>query len=66
EYHSDKFAMQDARETLSKQGIVLHSLITWDDILEIAREENYFTRDEYEQVLSFLKDPNHWWKNLSQ
>jgi orotate phosphoribosyltransferase len=66
EYRSDKFAMQDARETLSKQGIVLHSLITWDDILDMARQENYFTRDEYEQVLSFLKDPNHWWQNLSQ
>jgi orotate phosphoribosyltransferase len=66
EYRSDKFAMQDAREALSKQGIVLHSLITWDDILETARVENYFTGEEYEQVLSFLKDPNHWWQNLSQ
>jgi orotate phosphoribosyltransferase len=58
--------MSEARETLSKQGVVLHSLITWDDILDMALREKYFTQEEYEQVLSFLRDPNHWWQKNSQ
>ncbi len=66
EYRSGKFGMHDARDTLLKQGVVLHSLITWDDILDMAQREKYFTHEEFEQVLSFLEDPNHWWKKNSQ
>jgi orotate phosphoribosyltransferase len=66
EYRSGKFGMHDARDTLSKQGVVLHSLITWDDILDMAQREKYFTPEEYEQVMSFLEDPNHWWQKNSQ
>jgi len=64
EYRSEKLGMREAREILTKHGVGLFGLVTWDDILEMARQEGYFTGEEYEQVLSFLKDPNQWWQKV--
>ncbi|MFQ5849971.1 MAG: orotate phosphoribosyltransferase [Candidatus Binatia bacterium] len=64
EYRCDQFGLREAYEILSKQGIILHSLVTWDDILDMARRQKYFTSEEYDQVLSFLRDPNHWWQKV--
>lgn len=47
---------------LNKKGVELHSLATWWDVLECAREENYFTADQTDQVEAFLKNPIPWSK----
>lgn len=41
-------------------GVSLHSLANWWDVLECAREENYFSAEATDQVESFLKDPKAW------
>jgi hypothetical protein len=30
--------------------------------LDMGLRGGHFTRDEYDQVLGFLKDPDHWWQ----
>jgi len=47
---------------LNKKGVELHSLATWWDVLECAREENYFTKEQTDQVEAFLNDPIPWSK----
>lgn len=47
---------------LNKKGVELHALATWWDVLECAREENYFTKDQTDQVEAFLKNPIPWSK----
>jgi orotate phosphoribosyltransferase len=62
EYRSDEFGMREARDIMEKKGITLCSLVTWDDVLDMGLRGGHFTRDEYDQVLGFLKDPDHWWQ----
>ncbi len=49
-------------EGLAKEGVQLHALATWWDVLECAREENYFSKDQTDQVEAFLNDPITWSK----
>jgi len=65
EYACEKANLKEAREKLSSHGITLHSLVTWDDLLDIALAQKYFTQKEYTQVLNFLKDPAGWQKKLT-
>lgn len=62
EYRCDRVNLKEAREKLKKHGIALHSLATWDDLLDIALTKKYFTQEECAQVLHFLKDPEGWQK----
>lgn len=64
EYRSEKYGLSEAREILSRHGLGLYNLVTWDDVLEMARAEGYFTEEQYRQVLSFIKDPYHWWHKV--
>lgn len=41
-------------------GVNLHSLANWWDVLECAREENYFSAEATDQVEAFLRDPKAW------
>jgi len=45
---------------LAAQGIALHSLCTWWDILEAARESNAFDAATLREVQAFLTDPRPW------
>jgi len=56
EYFSERAGLRRARETLAEQGLRLHSLANWDDVLEIAEAEGCFTPEEIEQVLEFLRE----------
>lgn len=47
---------------LNKEGVQLHHLATWWDVLDCAREEGYFRDGQAEQVEAFLKDPKGWSK----
>ena len=44
---------------LKEQGVFLHGLCTWWDILEVAKTQNY-TQAELATVKTFLKDPDGW------
>jgi len=51
-----------ALETLKKDGLTLHYLATWHDVLETAEAGGYFPDDVIEGVRQFLKDPTGWSK----
>jgi orotate phosphoribosyltransferase len=45
---------------LNAEGVTLHHLATWWDVLDCAREEGYFRDGQAEQVEAFLNDPKGW------
>ena len=49
-----------ARETLSDLGIGLHYLVTWRDILAVARAQSYFAATTLDAVEAFLDEPLAW------
>ena len=46
-------------EALKARGVALHALATWADVLVAAARKGY-TRDQLDQVRSFLADPDGW------
>ncbi|MBM3545353.1 MAG: orotate phosphoribosyltransferase [Alphaproteobacteria bacterium] len=44
---------------LEARGVKLHALATWADVL-IAAERRGYTKDQLDQVRSFLTDPDGW------
>ncbi len=56
EYFSEEAGLHRARRTLKEHGIELHSLVTWDDVLRVARAEQSLTGDEIAAVLKFLAE----------
>ncbi len=48
---------------LNDEGVELHHLATWWDVLDCARAENYFTVKQIDQVESFLNEPAAWSKS---
>jgi len=55
-------AFPDALDTLEKAGVRLHYLATWQDVLDVARAENYFGNATCQAVDEFLKNPVDWSK----
>jgi len=53
---------KDTPEKLAADGIVLHYLSTWWDVLAAAREMNSFDEETLTQVEAFLHDPRGWSK----
>ena len=49
-----------ALETLRENGLTLHYLCTWHDVLRIAKRESYFEKAVIKSVESFLSDPITW------
>ena len=49
-----------ARETMSELGVGLHYLVTWRDILEVARAQAYFAPAVLDKVEAFLEAPLDW------
>lgn len=49
-----------ALETLSEQGIKMHYLATWQDVLEVAEERQSFSPEAIQGVKDFLADPIGW------
>jgi orotate phosphoribosyltransferase len=45
---------------LAEQGIKLHSLATWRDVLAEARRGEYFDRATMDEVEKFLDHPLEW------
>ena len=49
-----------AEEIMEKLGVTLHYLVTWRDILSVARENSYFESKTLDEVELFLRDPAAW------
>jgi len=51
---------KQTREKLSKNGISLHCLATWWDILNVCKNTHHFGNDTISEVERFLNDPFNW------
>jgi len=51
---------QNALKDLQKQGLTLHFLTTWWDVLDVADTSGKFSRQTISDVRSFLHDPIQW------
>jgi orotate phosphoribosyltransferase len=49
-----------ARELMKEIGVDLHYLVTWWDVLEVSRSENYFPLSVLREVETFLHEPAAW------
>ncbi len=49
-----------SEQNMADLGITLHALTTWWDVLEVAKEKEYFDAQTLNSVESFLKDPIKW------
>ncbi len=47
-------------QNMKDMGITLHSLATWWDVLELAKDQKYFDEETLSSVESFLKSPDSW------
>lgn len=51
---------QQTRERLNSDGITLHALATWWDVLAVCKAENHFDTHTLAQVEAFLTQPLEW------
>jgi orotate phosphoribosyltransferase len=49
-------------ESLAAEGVRLHGLATWHDVIETAEADGYFTPETIAEVRRFLADPVGWSK----
>lgn len=47
---------------LKKQGVTLHALCTWWDVLDYVEEASLFPADQIAEIKAFLNDPVAWSK----
>ena len=64
DYASDRLNQHEGRENLAKNGIRLHVLLNWDDILDTGLSKSYFSADASKQIVDFLKDPENWGRKM--
>ena len=48
------------REALAAEGVQLHTLCTWWDVLAVAREDESFPAATLDEVEKFLRNPAEW------
>jgi orotate phosphoribosyltransferase len=46
--------------SLEAEGVKLHALATWWDVLKVANGLGYFTAEQYSAIRSFLERPDSW------
>lgn len=51
---------KQSEKNMKQMGVQLHAIATWWDVLEAARENNYFDEETLASVESFLKSPESW------
>jgi len=64
DYASDRLGLHEGEKNLAEHEIKLLTLANWDDVLNTGLSENYFTRNQSEQILDFLKDPENWGRKM--
>ena len=53
-------AFPSALDTLKEAGVRMHYLCTWQDVLKVAEDGQYFHPNAIESVREFLADPDGW------
>ncbi|PIB26171.1 orotate phosphoribosyltransferase [Amylibacter kogurei] len=51
---------KNTHEMLAENGLKLHYLVTWWDVLKVARDQGKFSADKLDQVEAFLNAPLEW------
>ncbi|MEI9984652.1 MAG: hypothetical protein WDN69_16470 [Aliidongia sp.] len=46
--------------SLQAEGVKLHALATWHDVLDLADRRGSFTPMQYQAIKSFLDAPDAW------
>ena len=64
DYASDRLGLHEGEKNLAEHEIKLITLANWDDVLNTGPSENYFTSNQSEQILDFLKDPENWGRKM--
>jgi orotate phosphoribosyltransferase len=64
DYASDRLNLHEGKDALAKNDIALHVLANWDDVLDTGTSKNYFTEEQKNQILDFLKDPENWGRKM--
>ena len=52
----------EGKKILSELGVTLHSLATWWDVLEVAKNSGKFDKAKLKEVEKFMNDPAGWSK----
>jgi len=64
DYASDRLNQHEGKENLAKNGIRLHVLANWDDVLDTGLSKSYFSEEASKQIVDFLKDPESWGRKM--
>ncbi len=64
DYASDRLNQHEGKDNLAKNGIDLHVLANWDDILDTGLSKRYFTESASKQIVDFLQDPENWGRKM--
>ncbi len=56
-------AFPGALDTLEREGVKMHYLATWWDVLEVAQQRQAFSAEAIQGVKAFLADPIGWSKS---
>ena len=63
-YSSDSLGLHEGRKNLAGHDIQLHTLANWDDVLNTGQQKEYFSDNDREQIVAFLKDPGNWGRRM--
>jgi orotate phosphoribosyltransferase len=63
-YASERLNQHEGQNNLAKNGIHLHVLANWDDVLDTGLSKSYFSQDASSQIVDFLKDPENWGRRM--
>lgn len=64
EYSLDRLNLHEGRKKLGEHDIQLHSLVTWDHVLNTGLSKKYFGDRESREIEDFLSDPASWGKKM--
>jgi orotate phosphoribosyltransferase len=64
DYASDRLNLHEGKINLAKNGIDLHVLANWDDVLDTGLSKSYFSEESSRHILDFLKEPENWGRKM--
>ncbi|MBS3788633.1 orotate phosphoribosyltransferase [Candidatus Bipolaricaulota bacterium] len=59
-YYSTELGLNKGKKRLEKHDIRLHSLVDWDDVLEVMNTKNIFCKNVIQEIRNFLRAPEQW------
>jgi orotate phosphoribosyltransferase len=64
DYASDRLNQHEGKDNLARNGISLHVLANWDDVLDTGLAKSYFTESASKHITDFLQDPENWGRKM--